>query len=58
MEEVQDDSQSPSVWGSIQDLTPWDINDHKEGEVSAQNYTAGPGQSPEEIGDHSLKENH
>ena len=36
--------QSPSVWGSMQDLTSWGINDHGEGEGSAQNYTAGPGQ--------------
>ena len=43
MEEVQDDGQSPSVWGSMQDLTSWGINDHEEGEGSAQNYTAGPG---------------
>ena len=35
---------SPSVWGSMQDLTSWGINDHEEGEGSAQNYTAGPGQ--------------
>jgi len=44
MEEVQDDGQSASVWGSMQDLTSWAINDHEEGEGSAQNYTAGPGQ--------------
>ncbi|MEQ2285738.1 hypothetical protein AMECASPLE_035012 [Ameca splendens] len=31
MEEVQDDGQSPSVWGSMQDLTSWGINDHEEG---------------------------
>ena len=43
MEEVQDDDQSPSVWGSMQDLTLWGIKDHEEGEGSAQNYTAGPG---------------
>ena len=58
MEEVQDDSQSHSVWGSMQDLTSWGINDHEEGEGSAQNYTTGPGQWPEESWDHSLKENH
>ena len=56
MEEVQDDGQSPSVWGSMQDLTAWGINDHEEGE--GQNYTVGPGQWPEESWDHSLKENH
>uniref|UniRef100_A0AAZ3PA93 Transposase Tc1-like domain-containing protein n=1 Tax=Oncorhynchus tshawytscha TaxID=74940 RepID=A0AAZ3PA93_ONCTS len=27
----------------MQDLTSWGINDHEEGEGSAQNYTAGPG---------------
>jgi hypothetical protein len=58
MEEVQDDGQSPSVWGSMQDLNSGGINDHEEGEGSAQNYTAEPGQSPEESWDHSLKENH
>jgi hypothetical protein len=58
MEEVQDDNQSPSVFGSMQDLTSWGINDHEEGEGSAQNYTAGTGQLPEESWDHSLKENH
>ena len=41
----------------MQDLTSWGINDHEEGEGSAQNYTAGPGQGPEESWDHSLKEN-
>ena len=35
---------SPSVWGSMHDLTSWGINDHEEGEGSAQNSTAGPGQ--------------
>ena len=35
--EVEDDGQSPSVWGSMQDLTSWGINDHEEGEGSAQN---------------------
>ena len=44
MEEVQDDGQSPSVWGFMQDLTLWGTNDHEEGEGLAQNYTAGPGQ--------------
>uniref|UniRef100_A0A3P8ZC78 Trafficking protein, kinesin binding 2 n=1 Tax=Esox lucius TaxID=8010 RepID=A0A3P8ZC78_ESOLU len=37
-EAVQDEGQSPSVWGSMQDLTLWGINDHEEGEGSAQNY--------------------
>jgi len=49
MEVVQDDGQSPSVWGN---------NDHEESEGSAQNCMAGPGQWPEEIWDDSLKENH
>jgi len=35
MEVVQDDGQSPSVWGN---------NDHEESEGSAQNCMAGPGQ--------------
>ena len=57
MEEVQDDGQFPSVWGSMQDLTSWGINDPEEGEGLAQNHIAGPGQWPEESWDHSLKEN-
>ncbi len=32
---------SPSVWGSMQDLTSWSFNDHENGEESAQNYTGG-----------------
>ncbi len=32
---------SPSVWGSMQDLTSWSVNDHENGEESAQNYTRG-----------------
>ncbi len=32
---------SPSVWGSMQDLTSWSFNDHENGEEPAQNYTAG-----------------
>ncbi len=28
---------SPSVWGSVQDLTSWSFNDHENGEE--QNYT-------------------
>ena len=31
--------QSPSVWGSMQDLTLWDINDDEKGQGSAQYYT-------------------
>ncbi len=33
--------QSPSDWGSMQDLSSWTFNDHKNGEDSAQNYTGG-----------------
>ena len=40
MEEKQSHRQSPSVWGSTQDLTSWDINDEK-GQGSAQYYTGG-----------------
>ncbi|XDV44771.1 hypothetical protein PO909_013011 [Leuciscus waleckii] len=36
MEEVQDDGQSPSVWGTMQDLTSWGINDHEEVHVQAR----------------------
>ncbi len=42
MEETQNNCQSPSVWGSMQDLTSWSFNDHENGEESAQNYTEGP----------------
>ncbi len=41
MEETQNNSQSPSDWGSMQDLTSWSFNDHENGEESAQNYTGG-----------------
>ncbi len=37
----QNNCQSPSVWGSMQDLTSWSFNDHENGEESAQNYTGG-----------------
>ena len=33
--------QSPSVWGSTQDLASWDINDDEKGQGSAQYYTGG-----------------
>ncbi len=39
MEETQNNCQSPSVWGSMQDLTSWSFNDHENGEESAQNYS-------------------
>ncbi len=35
----QNNCQSPSDWGSMQDLTSWRFNDHENGEESAQNYT-------------------
>ncbi len=41
MEETQNNFQSPSVWGSMQDLTSWSFNDHENGAESAQNYTEG-----------------
>ncbi len=33
MEEIQDDCQSPSDWGSMQDLASWSINDPEKDEV-------------------------
>ncbi len=39
MEETQINCQSPSVWGSMQDLTSWSFNDHENGAESAQNHT-------------------
>ena len=33
--------QSPSVWGSTQDLASWDINDDEKGQGSAQYYIGG-----------------
>ena len=41
MEETQSHRQSPSVWGSKQDLASWDINDDEKGQGSAQYYTGG-----------------
>ncbi len=37
MEETQNNSQSPSVWDPVQDFTLWSVNDHENGEESAQN---------------------
>ncbi len=34
-EKAQDDCQSPSDWGSIQDLALWSIRDPEKGEGSA-----------------------
>ena len=39
--ETQSHRQSPSVWGSTQDLALWDINDDEKGQESAQYYTGG-----------------
>ncbi len=39
MEGKQTNCQSPSVWGSLQDLTSGSFNDLENGEESAQNYT-------------------
>ena len=36
---TQSHRQSPSVWGSTQDLTSWDINDDEKGQGSGQYYT-------------------
>ena len=43
MEEILKNGQSPSIWGSMQDLTLWSCNDHENGEESAQNYRGGVG---------------
>ena len=39
--ETKSHRQSPSVWGSTQDLTSWDINDDEKGQGSAQYDTGG-----------------
>jgi len=39
MEEAKDDYQSPSDWGSMQDLTSWGLNDPKKGEKSSWSMT-------------------
>ncbi len=57
MEETQNNFQSPSDWGSIQDLTSWSLNDHENGEESAQNYTEGSCQWSQVSWDHSHQEN-
>ncbi len=33
---------NPSIWGSMQDLTPWGQNYHKNCEQKSQNHTGGP----------------
>ncbi len=56
-EETQNNCQSPSVWGSMQDLTSWSFSDHEKGEESAQNYTGGSCQWSQGSWDHSHQEN-
>ena len=41
MEETRSHSQSPSAWGSMQDLALWDINDDEKGQGSAQYHIGG-----------------
>ncbi len=53
----QNNCQSPSDWGSMQDLTSWSFNDHENGEESAQNYTGGSCQWSQGSWDHSHQEN-
>ncbi len=55
--ESQNNCQSPSVWGSMQDLTSWSFNDHEKGEESAQNYTGASCQWSQGSWDHSHHEN-
>ncbi len=57
MEETQNNCQSPSDWGSMQDLTSWSFNDHENGVESAQNYTGGSCQWSQGSWDHSYQEN-
>ncbi len=49
--------QSPSVWGSMQDLTSWSFTDHENGVESAQNYTGGSCQWSQGSWNHSHQEN-
>ncbi len=53
----QNNCQSPSDWGSMQDLTSWSFSDHENGEESAQNYTGGSCQWSQGSWDHSHQEN-
>ncbi len=62
MEETQNNfvnkiTKSPSVWGSMQDLTSWSFNDHENGEESAQSYMGGSCQRSQGSWDHSHQEN-
>ncbi len=56
-EETQNNCQSPSDCGSIQDLTSWSFTDHENGEESAQTYTGGSCQWYQGSRDHSHQEN-
>uniref|UniRef100_A0AAZ3S793 Transposase Tc1-like domain-containing protein n=1 Tax=Oncorhynchus tshawytscha TaxID=74940 RepID=A0AAZ3S793_ONCTS len=42
MEETQKNCQSPSAWGSMQDLTSWSCKDHENGEESARTTRGDP----------------
>ncbi len=53
----QNNCQSPSDWGSMQDLTSWSFNYHENAEESAQNYTGGSCQWSQGSWDHSHQEN-
>ena len=53
----QNNCQSPSVWGSMQDLTLLSCNDHENGVESAQNYTGGSCQLSQGRWDHGHQEN-
>ncbi len=49
--------QSPSVWGSMQDLASWSLIDHENGVESAQNYVGGSYQWSQGSWNHSHQEN-
>ena len=49
MEEEEYHGQSPTEWGSLQDLTLWSSNDPENSEESVQNFTAGTGPYFEDI---------
>ncbi len=53
----QNNCQSPSVWGSMQDLASWSFNDHENGEESVQNYTRGSCHWSQGSRDHSHQRN-
>ncbi len=57
MEETKNNHQSPLVWGSMQDLTPWSLNDHENAEESAQNCMGGSCQWSQGSWNHSHQEN-